>query len=139
MTRAAIEPMVAAGRGGILNVSSIAGEQPLRALATYAASKAFVTAFTESLAADLQGTGVHVTLLKPGYVATEMNPDAPDPTTRAGRFWLQAEPVATAAIDAVERGRLMCVPGVHWRLASELIQAMPRQLVRSLTTRFSAA
>jgi hypothetical protein len=137
LTRAAVGPMVAAGHGGILNVSSIAGEQPLRNIATYAAGKAFVTHFTECLAADLRGTGVHVTVLKPGYVATEMNPAAPDPSTFAGRFWLKAPAVANAALDAVENGRLVSVPGPHWRVASELIQALPHQLIRRLTSRVS--
>lgn len=137
LTHVALPAMVAAGHGGILNVSSLASDQPLRNLATYAATKSFVTSFTESLAAELRGTGVHVTLLKPGYVATEMNPDAPDPATLVGKFWLQAPAVARAALDAVERGRPRCVPGPHWRLLSELVQALPYQVVRSAATRFA--
>lgn len=138
LTHVALGPMVAAGHGGILNVSSLASDQPLRNLATYAATKSFVSSFTESLAAELRGSGVHVTLLKPGYVATEMNPDAPDPTTLAGRFWLRAPAVAGCALDDVERGRLVSVPGPHWRVLSGLVQALPYQLVRSVTSRFPA-
>jgi short-subunit dehydrogenase len=139
LTRAAIGPMVAAGHGGVINVSSIAGEQPLRGYATYSASKAYVTAFTESLAAEVRGSGVHVTLLKPGYVWTEMNPDGPARDSMAGKLWLEADKVARDALDAVEKGRLMSVPGLHWRAASGLIQALPRQLVRGLATRFDAS
>jgi short-subunit dehydrogenase len=139
LTRAAIGPMVAAGHGGILNVSSLAGEQPLKGFATYGASKAFVTAFSESLAAEVRGAGVHVTVLKPGYVYTEMNPDGPDPASMAGRLWLHPDQVARHALDAVEAGRLISVPGLPWRAASGLINALPHQLVRSLTTRFDAS
>jgi short-subunit dehydrogenase len=139
LTHAAIGPMVAAGHGGIINVSSIAGEQPLRGFATYGASKSFVTAFSESLAAEVRRRGVNVTVLKPGYVWTEMNPDGPARDSMEGRLWLEPDAVARHAVDAVERGRLSAVPGLHWRAASGLINALPHQLVRSLTTRFDAS
>jgi short-subunit dehydrogenase len=139
LTHAALGPMVAARHGGLLNVSSLAGDQPLRGFATYAATKSFVTSFSESIAAELRGSGVHVTVLKPGYVYTEMNPDGPDPASFEGRFWLQADDVARHALDAVERGRLTSVPGVHWRAANILINGLPHQLVRALTSRFDAS
>jgi short-subunit dehydrogenase len=139
LTHAAIGPMIAAGHGGILNVSSIAGEQPLKGFATYGASKSFVTRFSESLAAEVRGAGVHVTVLKPGTVWTEMNPNGPDPASVQGRFWLRPDDVAAHALAAVEAGRLFSVPGAHWRAASGLINALPQQLVRSLTTRFDAS
>jgi short-subunit dehydrogenase len=139
LCRAAIGPMVAAGHGGIINVSSIAGEQPLRGFATYSASKSYVTSFTEALAAEVRSKGVHVTVLKPGYVWTEMNPDGPARESLQGKIWLEADAVARHAVDAVEKGRLMSVPGPHWRAASGLIQALPRQLVRGLTSRFDAS
>jgi hypothetical protein len=138
LTHAAVQPMVEAGHGGILQVSSIAGEQPLRGLATYSASKAFVTRFSEALHAEVKGKGVHVTVLKPGYVWTEMNPEGPDRKSLQGRFWLEADQVAKHSLDAVEAGRLYSVPGPHWRVASGVINALPGQLVRSLSTRFSA-
>jgi short-subunit dehydrogenase len=139
LTRAALPPMIAAGHGGVINVSSIAGEQPLRGFATYSASKSYVTSFTEALAAEVRGKGVHVTLLKPGYVWTEMNPDGPARDSISGRIWLEADAVARSAVDAAEKGRLMSVPGLHWRAASGLIQALPRQLVRGLSGRFDAS
>jgi len=135
LSHAAVGPMVRAGRGGILNVSSLAGEQPLRGLATYSATKAFVTRFSEALHSEVKGHGVHVTVLKPGYVWTEMNPGAPEPKSFAGRFWLRAEDVARHSLDAVEAGKLYSVPGPHWRLAAAAINALPGQLVRSLSTR----
>jgi hypothetical protein len=139
LTVAAIPAMVAAGKGGVLNVSSIAGEQPLRGFATYSATKAFVTRFSEALASEVKHKGVHVTVLKPGYVWTEMNPEGPARKSLQGRFWLEADEVARHALDAVEAGRLYSVPGAHWRAASGLINALPSQLVRNLSSRFDAS
>lgn len=139
LTHAAIGPMLKARHGGILNVSSLASDQPLRGFASYSASKSFVTAFSESIAAEVRPSGVHVTVLKPGYVWTEMNPDGPERTSMAGRFWLEAEDVARHALDAVERGRLTSVPGLHWRAASGLVNGLPHQLVRAMTSRFDAS
>ena len=137
LTRAALPSMVDAGRGGVLNVSSLAGDQPLRGSATYAASKAYVTTFSESIAAELRGTGVHVTVLKPGFTYTEMGgEEAPDPSSFMGRhLWLQADRVARDAVDAVERGRLICVPGGQWKAVNGLVQALPRPVVRLLSSR----
>ena len=135
LTHACLPAMVAAGHGGIVNVSSIAGNQPLQGYATYGATKAFVTSFTESIAFETRRTGVHVTLVKPGYTATEMNPDAPTDGVQRRILWLDADHVARAAVDAVERGRLHCVPGATWRVADTLIESLPRSAVRLLSSR----
>lgn len=137
LTHAALPAMVAAGHGGILNVSSLAGDQALPGYATYAATKSFLTSFTESIAAEVKGSGVHVTVLKPGYVYTEMNPDAPDPGSLAGRLWLEPDRVARDALDAVASGRLTCVPGRQWRALSGLVDTLPRPLIRALVSRFA--
>ena len=135
LTHACLPGMVAAGHGGIVNVSSIAGNQPLQGYATYGATKAFVSSFTESVAFEVRGTGVHVTLVKPGYTATEMNPDAPTEGMQRRLLWLDADHVARAAVDAVERGRVHCVPGATWRVADALIESLPRSAVRLLSSR----
>ncbi len=138
LTHAAIAAMVRAGRGGVINVASLAGDQPLRGFATYSATKAFVIQFSEALHAEVKRSGVHVTVLKPGYVWTEMNPDGPDPKSLAGRFWLRPEVVARHALDAVAAGKLHSVPGPHYRFASAAVNALPDQLVRALSSRFQA-
>ena len=138
LTGAALPSMVDAGHGGILNVSSIAGNQPLRGYATYGATKAFVTSFTESIAFELRGTGVHVTVVKPGYTDTEMSDDeeVPAPGTLQRRLlWLDADRVAREAVDAVEAGRLHCVPGITWKFADGAIQSLPRAVVRAISSR----
>ena len=105
--------------------------------ATYGATKAFVTAFTEAIAFELHGTGVHVTVVKPGYTFTEMNDgSAPDPRSLTGRLmWLRPEDVARVAVDAVERGQLHCVPGASWKVADAVIESLPRAAVRAISRR----
>ena len=71
LTHAALGPMVERGSGGVLNVSSLAGMQPTPGNATYGATKAFVSSFTQSVHEELRGTGVKVTVVCPGFTRTE--------------------------------------------------------------------
>lgn len=139
LTRTALPAMVAAGHGGVLNIGSIAGNQPLAGYATYGATKAFVASFTEALAPEVRRHGVHVTLVKPGYTDTEMTADPPAAgTLRRRLLWLDAPAVARAAVDAVERGRLECVPGATWKATNVFIEALPRPVIRALAARARA-
>ena len=84
--------MAERGTGGILNVSSLAGFQPGPSNATYSATKAFVTSFTEAVHEELKGTGVRVTVLCPGFTRTEFQDRAPTcpRTTCPGFMWQEA-------------------------------------------------
>ena len=73
LSHAAARRMAAAGQGTIVNVSSIAGNQPRGGTAVYGAAKAFVTAFSQSLASELEGTGVGCTVVLPGLTETEFH------------------------------------------------------------------
>ena len=106
--------MVERGRGAVLNVASVSGFMPVPRQATYAASKAFVLTFTESLTLDLDGTGVTATALCPGPVKTEFGgiiEGLPD------RLYVEPERVAREAIDGLEDGRPDGDPG--WRQQDE--------------------
>ena len=139
LTHAALQSMVAAGRGAVLNVGSLAGDQPLRGSATYAATKSFVTTFTESVAAEVKGTGVTLTVVKPGFTYTDINANgAPDPGSLMGRMWMQADYVARYAVDAAARGQLIAVPGAQWKVVNGLVQTLPRALTRAVTGRMPA-
>ena len=71
LTRALLPRMIAQKRGAILNVSSSAGFLPLPGIAAYAATKAYVTSFSEAIRAETRGCGITVTALCPGPVHTE--------------------------------------------------------------------
>src|SRR5438067_9193714 len=73
LTRALLPAMVQRKHGAILNVSSSAGFLPIRKLAVYAASKAYVTSFSEAIRGEVRKAGIVVTALCPGPVATEFN------------------------------------------------------------------
>jgi hypothetical protein len=66
-----LEDMRAHGKGHIINIGSIASSLPAQGIALYGATKSFVESFTTSLYRELRGTGVRISLIKPGAVATE--------------------------------------------------------------------
>ena len=126
LAHAALPGMLRRGHGGVLNVSSVAGFVPSPGAATYGATKAFVTSFSESLAAEVKGRGVHVTALCPGFTRT-------DGRARPGAAlaWLDADQVARAGLDAVAAGRVLAVPGAQYKSAVSLTRVVPRAVVRS--------
>ena len=135
LTHALVPAMVARGRGAVLNVASIAGFMPGPAMATYYASKAFVQSVTQALHAELAGSGVHVTALCPGPVATPFWDNAGAGQTWLARLATPAAPVARAALSALEANRALCVPGI---LAKAVVFAS-RLLPRSAIARMARA
>ena len=142
LTRAALPAMIERGHGGVVNVSSVAGEQPIPRWATYTASKAFVTTFSRAVNAELHGTGVHVLTLLPGFVRSEFQ----DVSGYGANFvpgpaWTTAEQVARTALADLERGRDSSIPGVHYRAlaaASRLAPwALSRRFLRVATRKLS--
>ena len=83
LTHAALGPMVARGSGGVINVSSISAYQPIPLHATYGATKAFVSSFTNAVHEELRGTGVKAMVLAPGYTRTGFQADGFDPEAPA--------------------------------------------------------
>lgn len=99
--------MVAAGGGKILNVSSSASYMPGPLQATYFATKAYVSNFSQALAEELRGTGVTVTALEPGYVPTEFAARADlEGTKLAAQKGATAAGVAKIGYDAMIAGKL---------------------------------
>jgi len=130
--------MVERRRGAILNVASTAAFQPIPGTATYAATKAFVLSLSEGTHAEVKGMGVTVTALCPGPVKTEFADVAgvggaedqlPD------LFWSTAEEVAKAAVEGLERGKRVVIPGVINRATAVSGQHTPRALALPLIKR----
>src|SRR6266481_5935985 len=120
ITRHLLPPMIAKHRGGILNVSSSAGFLPIPLSAVYAATKAYVTSFSEALRAELHGTGVSVCALCPGPVHTEFLEVAKRPGGRpesGPEFVLvSVEQVVHDALAALEADRPLVIPGLAMKL-----------------------
>jgi short-subunit dehydrogenase len=131
LTRAALPGMVARRKGAIVNVSSMASFQPNPYLASYGASKAYVTNFTEALSAELQGSGVFLQALCPGPVHTEFGEVAGVPEGTLPEFvFASAAQVVDASLRGIERGEVVCVPGTMESLLSTVIDVLPRWFLR---------
>jgi len=126
--------MVAKGRGGILNVSSMLGFMPVPYQAGYGASKAALTSFTKALAWEAMGTGVKVSVLAPGVVATGLHRRAGSQNSRY-LFWLPAwtpENVARVAYRRFTRGATVIVPGIFNQIGALAVRIVPDLLVVAL-------
>ena len=137
LARAAVTGMLAHGYGGILNVSSMASLTASPGSAVYGATKAYVTALTESLHAELAGTDVHVTALLPGFTRTGFHAaNNVEISYLPSVAWLDADTVARAGLDAVAAGRPVAVPGPQYKLAAGAVRLLPRSLLRQLAHRY---
>ncbi len=125
--------------GAILMVGSAAGNMPIPHNATYAASKAFVNTFSESLRGELKGTGVNVTLLAPGPVRTE----EPDPADASivdrlvpDFLWISSEYTAKVSLDGLADNKMRVVPGIISKAMSVAGQYSPRAVVAPIVGTF---
>ena len=119
--------------GQILNVSSVAGWLVAPTSAIYAATKAFVTSFSQSLHEEMLGTGVGVSCLCPGLTRTEFQDRAEFDTSKLpDMLWQSAEEVAAAGLKAAAKNRAIEIPGALNKSTIGATQLMPRGLVRKL-------
>ena len=134
LTHAAAGPMVAKRHGGILNVSSIASFQAAPGFGSYAATKAFVTNFTETVHEDLRSFGVKVTVLCPGLTRSEFHATAAiDGYNKYPAFaWQSADEVAEFGLKALQRNTCIAVPGVPNKALTGIAGVLPRALTRRL-------
>jgi short-subunit dehydrogenase len=132
LTSTFLPDMVDRGRGAVVNVASVASYQPIPVQAVYAATKAFVRSFSEAVSAEVSGTGVAVTALCPGPVATEF--------VETGEFkkgvdelpsfiWSSAAQVAKAGIEGADKGKRVVIPGIANRMTAMFGYFGPRFIV----------
>ena len=131
--------MVAAKRGKVLNVASVAGFLPGPLIAVYYATKAYVLSFSEALTGELRGSGVTVTALCPGPTLTDFHNRAKVAHTRLFTSNLMAsETVAREGYDAMMAGKRLVVPGWKNRFIATAVRFVPRGLVLKAARRVNA-
>src|SRR5437762_9571391 len=141
LTRHLLPRMIARRCGGILNVSSSAGFLPIPNFAVYAATKAYVTSFSEALRAELRGTGVSVCALCPGPVHTEFQEIAKRPSGQSESgpefVHVSVEQVVRDALAALEADLPLVIPGFIMKLGMFLVRITPMSILR-WASRFGA-
>jgi short-subunit dehydrogenase len=136
ITRHLLPLMIAKHRGGILNVSSSASFLPIPLSAVYAATKAYVTSFSEALRAELYGTGISVCALCPGPVVTEFQQVAKregvQPNIGPQFLVVTVEQVVRDALAALEADRPIVVPGFAMKVLMLIVRVIPMPVLRWL-------
>lgn len=136
LSHAALGAMVPRGRGDVVVVSSVSGFAPA-VRGSYGASKAWATAFAESLAGQLAGTGVHVSAVAPGFVRTEFHARAGlDMSKQPGFMWLDAGTVAATALRDHRAGKVVSVPGLQYKAIVAASRLVPPSVSRRVTEAF---
>jgi uncharacterized protein len=127
------------GHGRIINVASLAGLVPASAAHTlYAAAKAYLIKFSQSLALENRAAGVHVCALCPGFTWSEFHDitGTRDKMNKLpGFMWLSADEVVRQGIMAVGRGDAVWVTGRVNRTIKAIFELMPDRLARWLSAR----
>jgi hypothetical protein len=139
LTKLFLEPMLARGRGRILNVASTAAFQPGPMMAVYYATKAYVLSFSEALSNELGGSGVSVTCLCPGATATGFGERAKmqaSPLFKSPNL-ADAASVARTGYRAMMAGRRLAIPGLANQAIANSSRFAPRGLVLKISRLFN--
>jgi len=134
LTHAFLPGFAAKGKGGVLNVASVAGLIPTPGYAVYGATKAFVVSLTESLSEEMRPKGVNVVALCPGLVDTPLVDKVAEQSSAAQdmprQLLLDADKVAKQGYQALMKGDVISVAGVSYQAYSSWLRALPRSVGR---------
>jgi short-subunit dehydrogenase len=133
LTHAALGPMVERDAGGVINVSSLGAYQPVPFNATYGATKAFVSSFTNAVREELRGTRVRLMVVAPGFTRTEFQETSFEPRRLPEFVWQSADAVAATAMRAYDRGRTVCITGAVNVVAAAASSVMPAAVMRRVS------
>ncbi|WP_026118003.1 SDR family NAD(P)-dependent oxidoreductase [Nocardiopsis alkaliphila] len=122
---------------GVVNVSSMAGEILANpGGSVYGAGKKFVTVWSESVSAEVRKQGVHVTVVLPGFVRTDMTRGVQEQGMPEFAF-VPKEHIVRDALRAWSSGRSVVIPGGQYKAADGLLKLLPRTLLRAVTRRMA--
>ncbi len=137
LTHALVPEMIRRGHGAVMNVSSIAGLLPLPDAGVYAATKAYVTSFSEALRIELRKYRIPVVAVCPGPVKTEFNlvarrspedPGMPSPPW----FRVPRGQVVAESLGALDRDRPRVYPGLKTAIVALIMAGLPMILLRPI-------
>lgn len=129
LTHRYLEPMRRRGRGTILNISSTAGLQPIPFMATYAATKAFVTSFSEAIAEENRPFGIQIIAICPGSTETPFFERGKVGREFAAKGVETPEQVVETAMSAIGKGRSRVVSGWKNRMVARASALAPNALI----------
>ncbi len=136
LTLAALPVMLRNRAGAVVNVSSVASFIYSAGNANYCATKAYLTTFSEGLAAELAGTGVLAQALCPGFTRTEFHGRMGGRDQLPRFAWMSARAVVEHSLRCLERGGpAVCIPGLRFRFLVGVIRLTPRRLIGWVTRR----
>ncbi|MFC6287508.1 SDR family NAD(P)-dependent oxidoreductase [Nocardioides sp. GCM10027113] len=127
LSHAALGPMAERGRGGVVNVSSVAAWLPR---GTYSAAKAWVNSFSAWAAREYAPRGVTVTALCPGFTKTEFH-QRMGVRRGTGLLWMDAGFVVDRALADHDRGRALSVPGAQYRFIVGVTRLVPDRVLQA--------
>ena len=137
---AAAQAFVARGRGDIINTASVVALWPQAFSGTYTAAKGFVLTLTESLASELEGTGVRIQAVLPGLTRTEIFERAGGSVDNLNpEMVMDASDLVDAALAGFDQGELITIPSLADRSLYEAFEAARAALRPHLSLRKPAA
>ena len=123
LSHAALGPMTARGRGGVINVSSVAAFLPR---GTYSAAKAWVNSFSEWAAHEYRPRGVTVMALCPGFTKTEFHQRMDVGRGSAPDFmWLDPDELVATALRDFDRGKVFSIPSAQYKAVTAAARVIP--------------
>jgi uncharacterized protein len=132
LTHAALRNMAPRDHGAIVNVASVSAFVRTAGAVSYAATKSWMTAFTEGLFLELRGAGSHlrVQALCPGFTYSGFHEAMGVPRNRlaGARLWMTAEQIVEASLEGLRRNKLFVVPGWRYKLIAAFLNALPTPL-----------
>ncbi|MBN2077823.1 MAG: SDR family oxidoreductase [Spirochaetes bacterium] len=127
---AVLPGMIERKKGAIINVSSLGAFAPSPINGIYGGSKSFLNVFTESLHLETRRHGIRVQALCPGFTVTDFhNKMGVEEEVRGNRMihWMNPEKVVEISMRCLEKGKVICIPGLRNRFLRALIAVVPRR------------
>ena len=135
LTHAALKVLTQRGKGGVINVSSVAAFTQSPGNVSYSATKAWMNSFTEGLDIELRGikSPVRVQALCPGFTVTEFHQTlGVNPANIPGWLWLKADDVVEQSLRGLDRGQLYVIPNWKYKIGAALLRHLPYALKRRI-------